>query len=277
MKPLPIILCVLLGGAAPPARADAPAVKAARVPFDLLITKHMVVQVKINGKGPYRVIFDTGAPITLLSTKVAKASGVIDKKGGKPTLALFGPANSVKIKTLEVGSLKAENVATVVMDHPSVELISQILGPVEGIVGFPFFARYKMTIDYQAREMTFVPNGFEPPDVMQKMMQAIMAIGEAPDKPRVLAPAGQWGLTLEKDKGDEAAGVTIKAVLAGSAADRGGLRAGDRLLTLDGRWTDSLADAYRAAGYVPSGAKAKVVIQRDRKEMELTVLPRAGL
>ena len=56
----------------------------------------------------------------------------------------------------------------------------------------------------------------------------------------MLSAAGQWGLVADKDKDDEEAGVTIKEVMPGSAAAAAGLKAGDRLLTLDGRWTDSL-------------------------------------
>ena len=44
-----------------------------------------------------------------------------------------------------------------VMDHPTVEAISKTVGPIDGIVGFPFFARYRMTLDYQAKKLTFVP------------------------------------------------------------------------------------------------------------------------
>ena len=47
--------------------------------------------------------------------------------------------------------------------------------------------------------------------------------------------------------------MTIKEVLPGSPAAAAGLKVGDRLLTLDGRWTDSLADLYTAAGYVKPG------------------------
>ena len=56
-----------------------------------------------------------------------------------------------------------------------------------------------------------------------------------------------------------------------------GLKAGDRLLTLDGRWTDTLADLYTAAGYVKPGATVPVVVKRDGKEMTLKVKPAAGL
>ena len=47
------------------------------MPFEMLASNHMVVEAKINGKGPYRLIFDLGAPITLLSNKAAEASGAI--------------------------------------------------------------------------------------------------------------------------------------------------------------------------------------------------------
>ena len=49
------------------------------VPFEMLPSNHMVVEVKLNGKGPYRFIFDLGAPITLVSNKAADASGAIAK------------------------------------------------------------------------------------------------------------------------------------------------------------------------------------------------------
>jgi len=56
-----------------PSRTTAKAV----VPFSMLPSNHMVVQATINGKGRYRLIFDLGAPITLLSNQVSEASGVV--------------------------------------------------------------------------------------------------------------------------------------------------------------------------------------------------------
>ena len=53
--------------------------KPMKTPFELLKTQHMTVQVKINGKGPYRLIFDTGAPVTLINNRIAKEAGVFPK------------------------------------------------------------------------------------------------------------------------------------------------------------------------------------------------------
>jgi hypothetical protein len=58
-----------------PARPDKATVPPVKVPFEMLtkgrlISGHLAVQVKVNGKGPYRLVFDTGAPMVLLSTRV---------------------------------------------------------------------------------------------------------------------------------------------------------------------------------------------------------------
>lgn len=277
MKALAATACLLVvfasGG-----RADEAVATPKKVPFELLRTKHIAVKIKVNGKGPYRVIFDTGAPVTLLNNKVARESGLIAKNARPSFLSLFGSMGPAKIKSLELGELKAENTTAVVMDHPTVELISKVLGPIEGIVGFPFFARYKMTLDYQAQEMTFVPNGYDPPDAVERMTASIMALADDKAPPaKVLSAAAQWGLVVRKEKGDEKAGVAIQEVLGGSAAARAGLKSGDRLLVLDGRWTDTVADTYLAASYVKAGTKAAVRIERDGKELELVVQPRPGL
>src|SRR5713101_7267531 len=249
------LVCLLLF--IPPIWADQKDTPPASVPFELLMTKHIAIKIMVNGKGPYRVIFDTGAPVLLLNNRIAKESGVLDKNARPPLFSLFGAAGEAKIKTLQIGDLKATDVPAIVMDHPALEVISKFLGPIEGIVGFPFFARYKMTLDYQARRLTFVPNGFDPPDVMKAIMDMVMT------------PAAQWGVLLHKDENDKEEGITIREVLPASAAAQAGLQAGDRLLTLDGRWTDSLADAYQAAGHIKPGCSAPVVLRRAGHEVEL--------
>jgi len=250
-----------------------PAAQPAKVPFELLKTGHMTVMVKVNGKGPYKLIFDTGAPITLVNNKVAREAGLL-KGMPKPAFTIFGAMGEAKIKELEVGGLKADNVTTIVMDHPTVEAISNAFGPIDGIVGFPFFARFRMTLDYQAKIMTFVPNGYEPPDVMKALMMAILGTSGGS---KVLAPAAQWGMVAAKDASDEEAGVTLKEVLPGSAAATAGLKAGDRLLVLDDRWTDTLPDLFAAAAAVKPGITVTVRIKRDGKDRELKVKPTPGL
>lgn len=254
-----------------------PAAKAIVVPFETLKSGHMAVKIKVNGKGPYRVIFDTGAPINLFNNKLAKEADLL-KNSPKSVLPFVGTIAEVKVKELQVGGAKASDQQAIVMDHPLVELMSTKLGPLYGIVGFPFFARYRMTVDYQTETLTFVENGYKPPNVLRSLESTIMQLMTAGDQPaKVLSPSAQWGLTARKKADDNAAGVDIEEVLAGSAAAQAGLKSGDRLLTVDGRWTDSLADLYEIASLLKPDQTVPLGIKRAGKEIELRIKPRAGM
>ena len=247
------------------------------VPFELIKTQHMVVNVKINGKGPYRLVFDTGAPDSLVSNKVAKEAELFPKDFKKPVFALFGSMGQMKIKELELGEMKAENVSTMVLDHPTVQAIGKFVGPIEGILGFTFYSRYKMSIDYEKKLLSFEQGAYEPGDVMQALMKKMTAPDAVRKAPRILAPAGLLGIRVEKAKDDEDAGVTIKEVLPDSPAFAAGFKTGDRLLTLDGRWTDTVNDCYIAAGQIRLGMAVPAQVMRDGKKIGLKLTVRAGL
>jgi len=89
------------------------------------------------------------------------------------------------------------------------------------------------------------------------------------------AAGALWGRVAEKL--DEAAGVKITRVLAGSAAEATGLQVGDRMLTIDGRWTDTMGDTFDALAAIKPGQAVSVVIWRAGQKKEGTVTPRAGL
>src|SRR3954463_14733071 len=110
MRGFRLILGLVLVAAVTPARAGAAPLRTpVTVPFELLKTGHMAVMVKVNGKGPYRLIFDTGAPITLLNNKIAKEAGLL-KDVPRPLFTLFGSMGEVKVKALQVGGQNAEDV-----------------------------------------------------------------------------------------------------------------------------------------------------------------------
>jgi len=278
---LPLLVGLARAEDKAPAKADP---KPQAVKFELVPSGHFIVKVKVNGEGPYNLIFDTGAPSTLITPKVARESKLLDKAKDKPFIPIFGMMGQVKIPKFQVGDVAAEDVSAMIMDHPTVKLFSKEYekkyGSIEGIVGFPFFAKYKMTVDYAAREMTFVPSGYTGgTDVMQDLMQTVMnsMTNSSKPQPRIAAPAGLWGLELAKGSSDEEAGVNVKAVHSGGPAAEAGLKSGDRVLTIDGRWTDSIPDAYTAASFAKPGKPVAVVVKRDGKEVKLTVSPKPGL
>jgi membrane-associated protease RseP (regulator of RpoE activity) len=274
----PIIWALSIGLAfAPLERTDETGLKPIAVPFELLPTKHIAVQVRINGKGPYRVIFDTGAPVLLLGSRAAKESGVLGGAAPAPIFGMLGGTGQFSIKKLQLGALVAKDISTVVMDHPAIEVLSSIFGPLEGIVGFPFFARYKMTIDYQKQELTFTPSGYRPPDALKAMLATVMAFADDQPTKNILAPGALWGLAVQKKDRSDESGVEVVSVTAGGPAATAGMRVGDRVLSIDGRWTDNVIDLYRAAGYVKPNATVPVIIRRAGKDLELAVRPRPGL
>lgn len=245
------------------------------VPFELIKTQHMVVNIKVNGKGPYRLVFDTGAPDSLVSNKIMKEAGLVAKGGG--LIPIFGSRGNAKIKELELGELKAQDVSCMVMDHPTVGAIAKFVGPLDGILGFTFYARYKMSIDYEKKLMTFEEGDYVPGDVMQLMMARFTAPKAVREAPKILAPAGLLGIRVAKEKDDEDAGVTVNEVMPDSPAAAAGLKKGDRLLTLDGRWTDTVTDTYIAAEHMRLGMVIPAQVLRDGKKLQLKVTVRAGL
>lgn len=253
--------------------ANAP--KPALVPFEMLASNHMVVLAKLNGEGPFRLIFDLGAPITLLSNRAGEAAGIVKKNA--PRSMLFAMRGEAQVKTLEVGALTAKDVPVIVLDHPALSALGGFLGkPLDGIIGFTFFARYKTTIDYQAKEMTLEPVDYEVKNLM-KDLPAQLA-GPKVAKRQVLAPGSLFGLSVGEPVGGlQSSGVPISTVSAGSAADAAGFKIGDILTALDGRWTTSIADVFAAAAGATPGRPVEVSVLRDGKTIQFTVTPREGL
>src|SRR6516225_8768808 len=69
----------------PAARADdAPKAdaKPVLVPYRLTAPKHVLIRAKINGKGPFNFILDTGAPAVFITNKVAEKVGAKPDKTG---------------------------------------------------------------------------------------------------------------------------------------------------------------------------------------------------
>jgi S1-C subfamily serine protease len=124
--------------------------------------------------------------------------------------------------------------------------------------------------------MSLAPVDYRAADVMDTMMLMMMNMRQKPPK-KVLAPATVWGLSVEKENGDEEPGVNVKQVLTGSPAAAGGLKAGDRLLVVDATWTDSVEDCYRAAAGVLHGQTVKIRFTRGGREYEAKIRPFSGL
>lgn len=245
------------------------------IPFQLLKTGHMTVEVKVNDKGPYTLIFDTGAPMNLVNNKVAREAELLKGKSA-PLFTPFGAKGDVKIKKLEVGKGVASNIGAAVMDHPTVSLISKHFGPIEGIIGFPFFARYKMTLDYRDQTLTMEPGTYQPPDVMKEMMKGLFGNeGTTKDSVKVVAPGALLGI-VAGENGDNGSGLSVASVLEGTPAAQAGIRAGDKLVTVSGRWTDTRGDFIQAVSHLKPGVSVNLEVNRAGQVLKIPVVPVSG-
>lgn len=122
------------------------------VPFRLL-NNHIYVEGRVDGKGPYTFIVDTGGH-TLLSPKVIAEAGLTAT--GKAPESGAGEKQSstgfVPVKTISIGGVEMHDqvaFATAIYS-PDIEGI-----PVDAMVGFELFRRLIVRIDYGRKVLTF--------------------------------------------------------------------------------------------------------------------------
>jgi membrane-associated protease RseP (regulator of RpoE activity) len=243
-------------------------------PLELLKSGHIAVQVRINGQGPFRLILDTGSPLTFISLHAARQLGLLPPQQGKPA-AVGGIAmgGQVVLKSLAVGDTELKNLSALLLDHPIVEALGGFVGRLDGIVGFSFFARFHTTIDYLNARVTFEPVEYTPQDIMSGMMSRLF--GGGAQKARVIAPRALWGLKVAPSPTNN--GAVVMQVYTNSAATAAGFQPGDRIETLDDRWTDTVNDLYEAAALTTPDQPVVVKVARGDKEVLLTVRPRPGI
>jgi serine protease Do len=76
---------------------------------------------------------------------------------------------------------------------------------------------------------------------------------------------------LERLKLREAKGVLIRGVMPGEPAEKGGLRADDVIVGIDGTPLDTPRDLQRVVSSTPVGRKVRVVLLREGKQTEVEV------
>src|SRR6266700_2660322 len=114
----------------------------------------ILLPVRVNDRGPFDFILDTGAGTSLLSSELAKQleTKVIGSKegqsaGGKVSVSL------AKVDSLAVGETKLEDVDVGIVDLS--QIAKTIGAPIDGDLGYNFLNRFQITIDYGQCEIRF--------------------------------------------------------------------------------------------------------------------------
>src|SRR5579884_1509994 len=133
------------------------------VPFELA-ENHVYVDVMLNGKGPYHMIFDTGGA-NIVDPAVAKEIGTAGKGTvqGSGVGAQTESFSFAKVNALQVGDAVIRNQMFTVAPVRAGFGISAGK-PADGLIGWEVLARYVTTFDYQNKHVVFtMPGAATPP------------------------------------------------------------------------------------------------------------------
>lgn len=120
--------------------------------------RSLFVSARINGRGPFRLLVDTGSSITLVTPAVASAVEARVPRDEDVTVNAtnaFGATTDVRrvlLRTLEIGGVQFEGVLAGITEGLS--LFGQIdVKPVDGLLGFSVFADVILGIDFPGRRL----------------------------------------------------------------------------------------------------------------------------
>jgi hypothetical protein len=283
----PLGLLLALTALAPDDPRKAPdAGRSYQVPYRLTETNHFLVRVRVNGKGPFNFLVDTGAPALFLTNDTAK------KVGLEPSKAFWTPIDRIDF----------EGGAFLAKINGRVEDVFQLVGmnalglpgaSIDGILGFSVLARFRMEIDPTRDRMTWTRLDYEPKDLPVpptrdaggqpprevQMLNALGAVakfaaaftGKQPEEQ--LHPRGFLGIELSEEEGK----VRVTRVLADSPAAKAGVEPRDQLIEVQGKTARSLKAARAAVADVQAGDTVTLSLLRDQGRVECKVTAGEGL
>ncbi|MHB1422780.1 MAG: PDZ domain-containing protein [Gemmataceae bacterium] len=271
------VLCL-----APPLWGEEPAKsppKSFQVPYRLTKAKHILVRAKINGKGPYNFIVDTGAPALFLAVPVARKLGV------KPDNKDWGTLDRFEIE----GGVVLTKIKGRIETPPQIEGMNALgLAGVElhGMIGYDILARYRLEIDFTRDKMVWTPlqykikaavslggsRGTGGLDLLGTLLKSVGSLlGTQTNTPARLR--GFLGVELKDD--DE--NPVVQSVLAEGPAGKAGVKVGDRITHVQDRGVFDSGDVQRYVGSKNPGEQVKLTVQRGKDKKEISVKLGEGL
>jgi len=279
------LLCLFLTlgvlALAPPAWADdkkpedkKPDAKTYHVPYKLTPVQHIMVRAKINGKGPFNFILDTGAPALIVATKVAEKVGAKPDKNGLTTFDKFEIEGGVAFP-------KCQAIITDPFQLEGMNGLGILGFELHGMIGFNVLAQHRMEIDFTRDKMVWTPVDYELPplkglsgkggaagglEIIGTIMKMLGSFLGKQANPEVVT---RGFLGIEVEAKDDV--VTVKSLLPKGPAAASGLKVGDRITKFRGRSVYGLDDLYNYAMKLKPGDAVKVIVKRgdETKEIEL--------
>jgi hypothetical protein len=259
--------------------AKKPPPKTFQVPFRLTKPKHILVRAKINGKGPYNFILDTGAPALFVAVPVARKLGV------KPDNKDWGVFDRFEIE----GGVVLTKIKGRIETPPQIEGMNALgLAGVElhGMIGYDILSRYRLEIDFTRDKMVWSPLDYKPKasmslgggrtsgglDLLGSLMKSLSSLLGTQASPPVRL-RGFLGVELKDDEDNP----VVQTVLAEGPAGKAGVKVGDHITHVQGRSVLDIGDVQRYISRKKPGEEIKLTVQRGKDIKDITVQLGEGL
>src|SRR5579884_1760221 len=283
MKSLWSFAALAVLGLASPTWSEEPAKKppprSFQVPYRLTKPKHVLVRAKINGKGPYNFIVDTGAPALFVAVPVARKLGI------KPDNKDWGVLDRFEIE----GGVVLNKIKGRIETPPQIEGMNGLgLAGVElhGMIGYDILARYRLEFDFTRDKMVWTPLDYTPKasmslgggrttgglDLLGSLMKSLSSLLGTQASPPVRL-RGFLGVELKDDEDNP----LVQVVLAGGPAGKAGVKVGDRITHIQGRSVLDTDDVQRYVSRKKPGQEITLTVQRGKDSKDITVKLGEGL
>jgi hypothetical protein len=254
--------------------------KSYEIPYKTTIPKHIVVRVKINGKGPFNLILDTGAPLLFVSTAAGKKAGVKADPDGWAVFDKFEIEGGLVMK-------KVKGRVETPFQLEGMNGLGLAGMEIHGLIGYSVLAQYRMEIDFSRDKMVWTPldyklevdfrgrqRGGQPGglEILGSLMKGVgKFLGRKPATPVILR--GFFGLTLK----DGDAFPVVDGVLEKGPAGEAGTQKGDVVTHVQGRSVTNVTDVVRLTHKLPAGSEIKLTVKRGEATKDITFKSGEGI
>lgn len=274
MTPL-LALALALPAQAPPA----PPAAQVDVPYRLTDSMHVLVRAKINGKGPFNFIVDTGAPAMIISETIGQKIGLPESDEA------FTALDRLELE----GGLVVPNSKALVLDMFQLKGMNGLgLAGVElhGVIGYDILARYRIRYDFNADKLAWTPLPDFKPKPLQRARKPAKGQGTEPGGLElvgsVMQSIGGMGLRASTEvrtrgfagfdaEGIDGGGVKVTRVLTNGPAAKAGVQVGDTLYKVRNTEMDNVKDVTKALAAAAPGDAVPVSLKRGGQTVSVTL------
>ncbi len=183
-----------------------------------MIKNLMIIQLTVNGKGPFNFVLDTGVGLLLISDpklidsvsiKNLRSINIVGFGDGEPLSAFVTPSIEVGF-----GSTTAKGLSAAILKKDIFELSNYVGMPVHGLIGYEFFSSFIVRINFTVNTLTIyrpettyiARKGYRVPLIIEDrkpylVSEIELASGEKIDAKLILDTGAGHPVSLETNNG----------------------------------------------------------------------------